>query len=83
MGVDVPKDINGRATIHIYDTYYKNTECRIIAIDNSEKIHIPKQTSILVPEKQYRSTNGIFPNLKLSQIKEFRFQTRVITNEQK
>ncbi len=71
-----PKDINYQATIHINDTFYENTECRIIAIDRWGKVHIGKQSSKLVPERKYRSTEAVFPGLTLNDIKEFQFQTR-------
>ncbi len=71
-----PKDVNGQATIHINDTFYENTECRIIAIDRWGKVHIGKQSSKLVPERKSRSTEAIFPGLTLNDIKEFQFHTR-------
>ena len=71
-----PKDVNGQATIHINDTFYKNTECRIIAIDNWGRIHKGSQSSKLVPERKYRSTDAVFPRLTLKKIKEFHFQMR-------
>jgi hypothetical protein len=70
------KDVNGQATIHINDTFYKNTECRIIAIDNWGRVHLGKQSSKLVPEREYRSTEAVFPDLTLKKVKEFQFQTR-------
>lgn len=70
------KDVNGQATIHINDTFYENTECRIIAIENWGRIHRGIQSSKLVPEKKYRSTEAVFPGITLKDIKEFRFQTR-------
>jgi hypothetical protein len=69
-------DVNGQATIHINDTLYENTECRIIAIENWGRIHMGIQNSKLVPEKKYRSTEAVFPGITLKDIKEFRFQTR-------
>ena len=74
--VGAPKDIDGQATIHINDTFYENTECRVIAIDNWGRIDIGTQSSKLVPEKKYRSTDAVFPGLTLKKIKEFQFQTR-------
>jgi hypothetical protein len=72
-----PKDINDQATIQINDTFYENTECRIIAIDRWGKVHIGKQSSKLVPERKYRSTEAVFPDLTLNDIKEFQFQTQL------
>jgi len=74
--VGAPKDIDGQATIHINDTFYENTECRIIAIGNWGKVHIGRQSSKLVPERKYRSSDVVFPGLTLKKIKEFQFQTR-------
>ena len=70
------KDVNGQATIHINDTFYKNTECRIIAIDNWGRVHLGKQSSKLVPEREYRATDAVFPGITLKNIKEFQFQIR-------
>ena len=81
--VGKPKEENNQVVFHINDTYYENTECRVIAIDNFGRIHTGEQKSTLVPEKQYRSTDAIFPNLTLNKIKEFRFQTRKPKQENK
>lgn len=71
-----PKDIDGWAAIHINDTFYENTECRIIAIDRWGKMHIGKRSSKLVSERKYRSTDAVFPGFMLNDIREFQFQTR-------
>ena len=68
--------VDEKPTIHITDSFYENTECRITAIDNKGGIHTGTQSSKLFPERKYRSTEAVFPDLTLKKVKEFQFQTR-------
>ena len=77
------KDTDKGVTIHINDTFYENTKCRIIAIGKWGRMHVGTQNSKLVPERKYRSTEAVFPGLELKKVKEFHFQVRPYTQKTK
>ena len=71
-----PRDIEGRVTVSIKYPFQENMEFRIVAVDNKGKIHTGTQSSKLIPEQKYSSTEAVFPGLILKDIKEFQLQMR-------
>ncbi len=72
----IPRNIEGRVTVRIKYPFQENMEFRIVAVDNKGKIHTGTQSSKLVPERKYRSTEAVFLGLTLEDIKEFQLQMR-------
>ncbi|MBW8042047.1 MAG: hypothetical protein FVQ85_18885 [Planctomycetes bacterium] len=71
-----PRDIEGQATVSMKYPFQEDTEFRIVAVDNKGKIHTGTQSSKMIPEQKYSSTEAVFPGLTLKDIKDFQLQMR-------
>ena len=67
---------DGSVHIVITDNLGRDVVQRIVAIDTEGNLHTWGGHYGSVSSEKMRQTTGTFPNLKLSQIKEFLFQTR-------
>ena len=77
IGVGRIKEENGSVEIDIYDTYYTNHDCRIIAISKwMGKTCTGELTSEIKTDKGARFNKAKFDDISLKRIKEFRFQIR-------
>ncbi|MBN2591682.1 MAG: hypothetical protein JXA96_17585 [Sedimentisphaerales bacterium] len=77
-GISFTKATETEQGVQIYttDTLGRDVTQRIVAIDNNGKLHPWKGTTGSVSNSEMRQSIGTFPDLKLSQIKEFQFQTQ-------
>ncbi len=77
-GVSFTKASETEQGVQIFttDTIGRNVTQRIVAIDNSGKLHPWKGHTGSVSNSQMRQSIGTFPSLKLEQIEKFQFQTR-------
>ena len=74
--VAVPKEAGNGAAIGINDTFYENTECRILAVDKAGKTVVGRQFTDLDKAKRLRLSRAEFHGLKLADVAEFRFEVR-------
>jgi len=63
------------------DRLCENTECRIVAVDYEDRVQVGQTTVELLPGGKSRSTDIVFSGIKLDDIKEFQFQTRLLNQE--
>ncbi len=76
-----PQELAGQIQIRMVDRLCENSECRIIAIDKEGRIRLGDKTAKLIPGGKCRSTTVVFSDIKLGDIKEFRFQDRPCRRE--
>jgi len=76
-----PQQVAGQIQIRMVDRLCERSECRIVAIDKEGRIRLGEKTAKLIPGGKCRSTTIVFSDIKLDDIKEFRFQGRPCRQE--
>ncbi len=76
-----PQELAGQIQIRMVDRLCEKSECRVVAIDKEGRIRLGEKTAKLIAGGKCRSTTILFPDIKLDDIKEFRFQGRPCRQE--
>jgi hypothetical protein len=76
-----PQELAGQIQIRMVDRLCEKSECRIVAVDKEGRIRLGEKTAKLIPGGKCRSTTIVFSDIKLDDIKEFRFQGRSYRQE--
>jgi hypothetical protein len=71
-----PQQVTGQIQIRMVDRLCERSECRIVAIDKEGRIRLGEKTAKFIAGGKCRSTTTLFSDIKLDDIKEFRFQDR-------
>ena len=76
-----PQQVTGQIQIRMVDRLCERSECRIVAIDKEGRIRLGEKTAKFIGGGKCRSTTIVFSDIKLDDIKEFRFQDRPCRQE--
>src|SRR4030042_267297 len=76
-----PQQVTGQIQIRMVDRLCEKNDCRIVAIDKEGRIRLGEKTAKFIAGGKCRSTTVVFPDIKLDDIKEFRFQARPCRQE--
>jgi len=76
-----PQELAGQIQIRMVDRLCEKSECRIVAIDKEGRIRLGEKTAKFSSGGKCRSTTIVFSDIKLDDIKEFRFQGRPYRQE--
>ena len=81
VSIGPPKQVAGQIRIQMLDRLCEDTECRIVAVDYEDRMQVGQTTVELLPGGKSRSPDIVFSGIKLDDIKEFQFQTRLLNQE--
>src|SRR4030042_973647 len=76
-----PQELAGQIQIRMVDRLCDKNDCRIVAVDKEGRIRLGEKTAKLISGGKCRSTTIVFSDIKLDDIKEFRFQGRPYRQE--
>ena len=75
------KQVGQDVRIHMVDALCKDKECRIVAVVNTGQRMLGKSTVRILTGGNCRSTKVVFPNTRLEDIDQFKFESRPYQRE--